>query len=298
MKEMYITEPNAIDIKAVKQLLPHGKFTLTLGNATFNHGFTSDAEALLIRSATTITSKIAVHFPRLRAIIRVGTGLDNIDTDFCKLANIKVFNAPGANANAVTEYVIAMILYVKRHLYLLNQKEVKAWNRFVFTGQGISEQIVGIIGFGNIGKLLHQKLVGLGCKKLLIYDPYISAEVIAEAGGTAGDLDTVFSRADVISLHLPLVPETRHIINAEKLQLLKPGALLINAARGGIVDESAVLSLPADKIYVADTVEGEPKVNLDLLEKRNIIITPHIASLTSSSEKAMLEAAIKNWLQS
>lgn len=297
MKEVYVSEPDVIDLETVRQLLPGETFVVTAGQADFAPGFTSGAEVLLIRSGTTVGSDIKQYFPRLNAVVRVGTGLDNVDVDFCESAGVKVYNAPGANADAVAEYVTAMILYVKRNLYRLNREDVAAWNRFVFRGEGVAGQTVGIVGFGHIGRLLQQKLLGLGCQKFFVYDPYILAETIAAAGATPADLGTVLRESDVVSLHLPLVPDTRHIIDSEKLNLLKEGALLINAARGGIVDESALLAMSKEITYVADTVEGEPKVNLALLEQKNIIITPHIASLTKDAEEAMVRVALKNYLK-
>lgn len=297
MKELYVTEPDVIDMQEVKRLLPSGRFTVTSGQASFEPGFISPAQALLIRSNTTVDATIKQFFPQLRAVIRVGTGLDNVDVDFCRSEGIEVFNAAGANADAVAEYVTAMILYVKRGLHRLNPQDVASWNRFAFRGQGIAGQTVGIVGYGNIGKLLQQKLAGLGCTKFLVYDPYVPADMIAKADAVAASLPELLRQSDIISLHLPLLPETHHSINAEKLDMLKDGALLINAARGGIVDEAALLVTNKDVTYVADTVENEPDVNPELLERENVIITPHIASLTADSERAMVRVALTNYLE-
>lgn len=297
MRELYVTEPDVIDVNEVKRLLPDGMFTVTPGQAGFAPGFTSAAQALLIRSDTTVDSSIKQFFPQLRAVIRVGTGLDNVDVGYCRSAGIEVFNAAGANADAVAEYVAAMILYVKRGLYRLNPEDVASWNRFAFRGQSVEGQTVGIVGFGHIGRLLQRKLAGLGCKKFLAYDPYVPADAIAETGAAAADLSAVLRESDIVSLHLPLLPETHHIINAEKLEMLKDGALLINAARGGIVDEAALLAAGKNITYVADTVENEPKINPALLKRGNVIVTPHIASLTAESERAMLHVALANYLE-
>jgi (S)-sulfolactate dehydrogenase len=235
--------------------------------------------------------------PNLRHAVRVGTGLDNVDRVFCQQAGIAVYNAPGANADAVAEYVLTVALMALRNVHLIEQADIQTWNRFKFAGHGIAGRRVGIVGFGHIGKLLYQKLHGLGCRNFLLHDPYVHE---APADATLIPLDGLLQHSDIISLHLPLMPQTQHCINAEKLAYLREHAILINASRGGVVDEAAVLArmqqLPFT--YIADTVEGEPHVNPALLQNPNIIITPHIASLTDEAEAAMVRMAVQNLLDS
>ncbi|MBL8159438.1 hypothetical protein JNJ66_03200 [Candidatus Saccharibacteria bacterium] len=299
MQEVYVTEPGAINLDQLRQLLPADSYAITAGHPTFAGDFTSRAQVLIIRTATTVTPEVCQKFPQLKAVIRMGTGLDNVDTKYCETAGIKVYNAPGANADAAAEYVTAMILHVRRRLYLLDEQRVSSWRRFDFSGTSISEQSVGIVGFGNIGKLLKQKLAGLGASEFYVYDPFLTAETVTQYGATMLALDELLAQADIVSLHLPLTDETRHLINDDKLALMKEGALLINAARGGIVDETALLAAIQSKnlYYVADTVEGEPHVNPALLAHERVVVTPHIASLTAASETAMLSTAVGNFLK-
>lgn len=163
----------------------------------------------------------------------------------------------------------------------------------------MAEQTVGIIGFGNIGRLLQHKLAGLGCKTFLLYDPYVAKDARLPDGARLVEFDDVLQQSDLISLHLPLLAETKHIIDSDRLNKIKKGAVLVNAARGGIVDEDALLSAidTQDFMYVADTVEGEPQINPALLDHERVIVTPHIASLTEASERRMVTLALDNFLE-
>lgn len=299
MKEAYVTEPEVIDLQQLRQLLPESSYSITAGKLELEESFKSGAQVLIIRSATNVTEEFVDHFPNLKAVVRIGTGLDNVDTDFCKTKGISVYNAPGANADAVAEYVTAIILYVRRKLHLLTKEDIQSWNRFKFTGQGLSGRTVGIIGYGNIGRLLHKKLQGLGCSSFLVYDPYLTEETAQKNNVDLVSLKKLLSESDIISLHLPLTNETKYLLNSKNLTAIKDGAILINASRGGVVEESAILSMIGKKdfTYAADTVEGEPHVNSELLHSDQIVVTPHIASLTTDSEEAMLRTAIENYIK-
>lgn len=295
---IYITEPNAISselVKAALELQADIDYSLILGSTDFSVGDCANCDTVLIRSATQIEASIAGKMPKLKHVVRVGTGLDNVDLAYCNQAGIRVYNAPGANADAVAEYVVTVSLAVLRKLHLLYRSDIVDWNRFKFNGRSITGQTIGIVGFGNIGKLLYQKLLGLGCSRFLIYDPYVTT---APDGTRLVELAELIAQSQIISLHVPLLPSTTHLIDSTLLGLLQPEAILINASRGAIVDETALLAALAERqfSYVADAVEGEPRVNLELLKNPNILITPHIASLTNSAEVAMVQIAIANLL--
>ncbi len=297
---IYVTEPEAIDLEVVKQSLNGTGMKFVSGDVLFSNSEGQDYDTLLIRSATKVGSTITEHFPHLKHIIRAGVGLDNVDLGYCKEADITVYNAPGANADAVSEYVVAVMLYALRKLNKLSKERIETWDRFAFRGSSIREQTIGIVGFGNIGRLLYEKLNVFSAPQFLVHDPYVSAESIEQKNISLVSLDELLEKSTVVSLHLPLVPETAHIINANKLSLLSDGTILINAARGGIVDEAALLRCVEDKAltYIADVVESEPRVSKALLENERIIVTPHIASLTSFSEKEMVRQALDNFLKS
>jgi phosphoglycerate dehydrogenase-like enzyme len=298
-KTIYITEPDTIDAEQAGRLLEATGYTCIAGDTEFS-GSSDGCEALLIRSATHVDSRIKDYFPALKSVIRVGAGLDNVDLGFCKQNGITVFNAPGANADAVAEYVAGMTLYATRKFYLLEKQDAATWNRFKFRGDSIARKTIGIVGFGNIGKLVYRKLQGLGCTSFVVYDPYVTTEAMeAYEGVKQVGLDHLFEQADVVSLHIPLTDETRYTVGVKTLPLFKRDVILINASRGGIVDESSLLAHMRNNpemIYIADTVENEPHVNEALLGQPNVIVTPHIASLTSDAEAAMLEQALKNFI--
>ncbi len=292
---IYVTEPQVINLSIVRAALGGTPYTLVSGSPDFLAGDAAACNVVLIRSGTHITSTILATMPHLQHVVRVGVGLDNVDLDFCRQHRIAVYNAPGANADAVAEYALTMILVALRQLHHLTRADQEAWNRFKFSGHGIASRTVGIVGFGHIGKLLYAKLRSLGCHSFMVYDPYATD---TPADARMASLDELLAGSDVVSLHLPLMPETTHIINAQKLALMKDGAILLNAARGGIVDETAVLARQKSKplTYIADTVEGEPHVNPALLNSPGTVITPHIASLTDDAEAAMVRVAIENLL--
>jgi (S)-sulfolactate dehydrogenase len=295
---IYVTEPTAINTALVKESLVDTPYSLVMGDTAYSYGPFPDCETILIRTGARIDASILDTFPNLASIIRVGTGLDNVDLEFCKAHNIAVFNAPGANAEAVADYVIATVFAVLRKLHVLEPRDVRSWNRFAFVGKNIASQIVGIVGFGHIGRILHDKLYGLGCRIFYVYDPYIKQGASLPKGVQLVSLEQLLQLSTVVSLHLPLTDETKYLINHKNVSLLQPSAVLVNASRGGIVEEAALLdALKKDQLtYIADTVENEPQVNEALLATPNAIITPHIASLTTEAEKAMVRVALENFL--
>lgn len=297
-RKIYITEPDMINMELAHELLPASEFILVEGSTDFARNHTTDCDALLIRSETYVKDDILKYFPHLRHVIRVGVGLDNVDTEFLTSHNVKVHNAPGANSDAVAEYVVTMLLGTLRRTTSLSSEDAESWNRMKFMGRSISSQAVGIVGFGHIGRLLHQKLKGLGCSQFYIYDPYLPADIQLDETITNVDLDELIVKSSVISLHLPLLPTTKYIINSDKLRMMQGNTILINAARGGIVSESDLLAVIKEKSlhYIADVVEGEPHVNKALLNHENITITPHIGSLTKESNDNMLRVAISHFL--
>jgi len=292
---IYVTEPDVIDMALVEHALGDTPHILVAGNTSFTNGEPSACNAVLIRSATHIDNTVLAHMPQLKHVVRAGTGLDNVDQTFCQRNGISVYNAPGANAEAVAEYVLTVTLMALRKLHLLERSDLETWNRFKFGGHSIATQRVGIIGFGHIGRLVYEKLRALGCHNFLLHDPFVHD---APEDATLVPLDGLLEHSTVISMHLPLLPQTRHSLNADNLKFLKEGAILINSSRGGVVDEQAVLEQLQTKTftYVADTVEGEPQVNPTLLDNPNVFVSPHIASLTDEAEAAMVRISIENLL--
>jgi len=298
MSKIYITEPEVINVHIARKILPSG-WEIVEGTTQFKGNDAKDCTVLLIRSATTVTSSIKNTFPDLKHIIRVGVGVDNIDMDFCEREGIAVYNAPGANADAVSDYIVGMMLHALRKTYLLTENDVIEWNRFKFTGRSMTGRSIGIIGFGNIGKQIFNKLQGFNCKAFFAYDPFVKKEDMPEGISYAESVEEVLRNSDIITLHVPLLPTTKYLINSDNLGLMPSGAILINASRGGIVNEADVISYGKhhDFVYVADTVEGEPHVSSDMIHAKNVLITPHIASLTIESDDNMLAVALDNFLK-
>ena len=202
---IYVTEPEVIDLAIVREVLGNADYDLVAGNPELTIGDPSICNTVLIRSGTHVDAATKEKMPDLEHVVRVGVGLDNVDLAFCEAHDIAVYNAPGANADAVAEYAVAVILMGLRKIHLLEHSDLETWNRHKFSGQSIASRTVGIVGFGNIGRLLHQKLSALGCNDFLLYDPYVT---MAPEGTRMAELDELLSESDVISLHLPLLQES------------------------------------------------------------------------------------------
>jgi phosphoglycerate dehydrogenase-like enzyme len=297
VNKIYITEPNVINMHIVRKLLGDN-WNIVEGNPAFDGTNIEDCSALLIRSATTITPSIRNTFPKLRHIVRVGVGIDNIDMSFCDHEGIAIYNAPGANADAVSDYVVGMMFQALRKTHLLSRHDIKEWNRFKFTGRSMAGRTIGIIGFGHIGKQIFSKLQGFNCESFLVYDPFIKEEDMPEGTTYASSVEEVLRNSDIITLHVPLIPSTKYLINKKNLALLPEEAILINASRGGIVNEAEITQYMRehDLVYIADTVEGEPEVSETLLDAANVVVTPHIASLTKEADDNMVIVALENFL--
>jgi phosphoglycerate dehydrogenase-like enzyme len=294
---VYVSEPEAIDISQIKERLETAGYEIFLGSTDFSANVPEQCEVLLVRSQTRVTADIITTFPNLRSIIRVGTGLDSIDVDFCKANGISIYSAPGANAHAVAEYVIMMMLIVLRKYHLLQSEDVHNWNRYKFRGSSLTTQSIGIVGYGAIGRLVYEYARGLGCTRFYVYDPYVKSDALPEVM-MQGTLENVIRNSGIITVHVPLTNETKYLIGERELNAMQFGTILLNASRGGIVNELSVVRAASEGriFYVADTVENEPSVRQELVDTENIIVTPHMASLTDSAEAAMLLQAVKNFL--
>ena len=246
-----------------------------------------DVDALIVRNRTQVNAEILAAAPRLKVVGRLGVGLDNIELPACKARNVEVIPATGANALAVAEYVIATAMVLLRGAYF-SSAAVGAgqWPRGPLSnGREIGGKVLGIVGFGDIGRLVARLAQGLGMR-VVASDPMIdaAAPVWKEAGVVCRTLDALLAESDVISLHVPLVAETRNLINTARLALMKSNAVLINSARGGIVDEAALAAaLRAKKLGAAalDVFDDEPlKAGSTLADCPNLLLTPHIAGVT------------------
>lgn len=257
-------------------------------------------EALIVRSRTKVTVDLMDKAPRLRVIGRAGVGVDNIDLEAAKTRGIIVVNAPQATTDAVAEHTLALLFAVARGIPQADasMKQGK-WEKKRFMGVELTGRTLGLVGIGRIGAAVAQRARGLGMY-VLAYDPYLPREVIAQRGAEpVPTLDDLLARADVVSVHVPLTEETRHLIDREALAKMKPGAILLCTARGGVVDEDALLeALEQGHLYGAglDVFEHEPPGATPLVTHPRVVATPHIAAQTEEAQRrAALDIAEEVW---
>ena len=249
-----------------------------------------DTDALIVRNRTQVNAEILAAAPKLKVVGRLGVGLDNIDMPGCKARNVEVIPATGANALAVAEYVIATAMMLLRGAYFSTAAVTAGqWPRGPLSnGREIGGKVLGIVGFGDIGRLVARLAQGLGMR-VVASDPMIaaSAPVWRETGVACLRLDELLAQSDVITLHVPLVAETRNMINAARLATMKTDAVLINSARGGIVDEAALaVVLRSGQLGGAalDVFHDEPvKAGSMLTDCPNLLLTPHIAGVSAEA---------------
>ncbi|MGI9366007.1 MAG: hydroxyacid dehydrogenase [Rhizobiaceae bacterium] len=262
----------------------------------------ADARAIVVRNATQVDIELLEAAPDLKVVARMGVGLDNIDLDACKERNIEVCPAIGANALSVAEYVIATAMILLRGPAYFATPDVAAgaWDRPKFgSGVELAGRTMGVIGFGSIGQVVGAKARAMGMD-VIAYDAVMAEGDPAWKEVQRVTLEELVAQSDVITLHCPLLPQTRDLINADELQKMKHGAILINSARGGIVNEAAcAAALKSGKLGGAalDTLDVEP-INAEACALfkgiDNLILTPHIAGVTQESNRRIAEVAADN----
>jgi len=247
-----------------------------------------DVDAVLVRSATTIDAEVLAAAPRLRVIARAGVGLDNVDVKAATQAGVMVVNAPTSNIVSAAELAIALLLAVARSLPQANASLREGqWKRSKFVGVELYEKTVGIVGLGRIGVLVAQRLTAFGMK-VVAYDPYVSTARAGQLGVHLVGLDELLADSDFISVHLPKTAETVGMIGEEQLRRVKPGVRIINAARGGIVDEQALYAaLKEGRVAGAafDVFAREPCTDSPLFELDNVVVTPHLGASTDEAQE-------------
>lgn len=245
-------------------------------------GELKDAEVLIVRSATQVSQQLIANCQKLRIVVRAGVGLDNIDADACEKRKIKVINTPGASANAVAELAIGLMITMLRNVQKAHlQMKNKTWDKAKLIGSEIAGKTLGIIGFGRIGSMVAEKAYALGMN-VITYDPHPKESKLAEFI----DLDKLFARADVITLHVALSEETKNLINKTNITKMRNGVYLVNTSRGEVVDEDALYgACKSGKIAGAalDVYKQEPYTG-KLLELDNVYFTPHLGASTKEAQ--------------
>ena len=250
------------------------------------------ADALIVRNRTQVDAALLSSAPKLRVVGRLGVGLDNIDVDACAARMIDVIPATGANAQAVAEYVIAAALLLLRGAYAATPDVAAGrWPRPALSnGRELAGTTLGLIGFGGIGRLTGRLARALGMR-VIGFDPQVpaSSNVWRDDDTLPRTLDQAVAEADVVSLHVPLTPATRNLMDAARIATMKPEAILINTSRGGVVDEAALAAaLRARRLGGAalDVFEQEPlRSGSPLADCANLLLTPHIAGVTRESNQ-------------
>ncbi|MEM9259774.1 MAG: hydroxyacid dehydrogenase [Bacteroidota bacterium] len=257
-----------------------------------------DIHAIVTRGKGDVSRELLDLCPQLQVIARCGVGLDNVDVAYATTRGVKVVNAPGSNADTVAEHTLGLMLSLQRQTYA-SVAAVKAGNwdfRKTYGGDEIRGKTLGILGYGNIGKRVGDLARAFGMRVLHWARP----QVPTQDEGAVQKLAELLAQSDILSLHLPLTEATRNLLSAEMLTHLRPHALIINTARGGIIDETALLSaLQSGHIggYAADVLAEEPPAaDYPLLSLPNVLLTPHSASLTARTYNFMCVLTVNNTL--
>lgn len=264
----------------------------------------ADVDVLIVRNRTQVRGELLQALSRCKVVGRLGVGLDNIDVPACQARGMQVIPATGANALSVAEYVIGTAMLLLRGAYQSQAAMVQGqWPRNALSsGREIHGKTLGLIGYGSIGQLTARLAQALGMR-VQAHDALMAPDhpAFASTGVQAVSLDTLLTASDVISLHVPLLPSTQNLINAARLAQVKPGAIVINSARGGVVDEAAVVAaLRSGHLGGAalDVFEQEPlKSGALFADCPNLILTPHIAGVSLESNERVSELIARKVLE-
>ncbi len=252
------------------------------------------SSGLILRGKTKVTAEVLQHAGHLRVICRAGSGVDNIDLESAKEKQIAVFNTPGANSTSVAELTWGLILALHRKIALASESMKQGrWEKKSFSGHEVFGRRLGVIGLGQIGSQVARLGIAFGCK-VVGHDANVDASLVSNQMESA-PLDELLATSDIVTLHLPLNAETRGLLAGGMLATMKKGAVLVNAARGGLVDETELLGLLKNGHLAGaglDVFEDEPPANQELISLSNVVATPHIGAATAEAQsRAGLRAA-------
>lgn len=257
-------------------------------------------DAIVVRSATKVTKEVIEAGTDLKVIARAGTGLDNVDLNAAKKAGITVVNTPGANSVSVAELTIGLMLGLFRHIPRgTNGLKEGLWEKKKLKGYELFKKTVGVVGFGTIGKQVAERLLAFGCE-ILAYD------VVKDAGGLDVEfvgLEELYEKSDIITIHTPLLDATKGLINGKAFEQMKKGVFIIDAARGGILDEQALFdNIENGKVAGAalDVFDVEPptdELRKKLIAFDNVVCTPHIGASTYEAQERVGEQIVENLIK-
>ncbi|WP_280293675.1 phosphoglycerate dehydrogenase [Nocardia abscessus] len=246
-----------------------------------------EADALLVRSATTVDAEVLEAGKNLKIVARAGVGLDNVDVPAATERGVMVVNAPTSNIHTAAEHAVTLLLAAARQVPAADATlRERTWQRSKFNGVEIFGKTVGVVGLGRIGQLFAARLAAFETK-IVAYDPYVSPARAAQLGIELLTLDELLERADLISIHLPKTPETKGLIGKEAIAKTKPGVIIVNAARGGLVDEAALAdAIKSGHVRAAglDVFDTEPCTDSPLFDLPQVVVTPHLGASTSEAQ--------------
>ncbi|MCC3329714.1 phosphoglycerate dehydrogenase [Nocardia abscessus] len=246
-----------------------------------------EADALLVRSATTVDAEVLEAGKNLKIVARAGVGLDNVDVPAATERGVMVVNAPTSNIHTAAEHAVTLLLSAARQVPAADATlRERTWQRSKFNGVEIFGKTVGVVGLGRIGQLFAARLAAFETK-IVAYDPYVSPARAAQLGIELLTLDELLERADLISIHLPKTPETKGLIGKEAIAKTKPGVIIVNAARGGLVDEAALAdAIKSGHVRAAglDVFDTEPCTDSPLFDLPQVVVTPHLGASTSEAQ--------------
>jgi D-3-phosphoglycerate dehydrogenase len=247
-----------------------------------------DVDAILVRSATQVDAEALAAAPRLRVVARAGVGLDNVDVRAATQAGVMVVNAPTSNIVSAAELAVALLLATARSVAQANASlRAGLWKRSSYTGVEMFEKTLGVVGLGRIGVLVVQRLAAFGMN-IIAYDPYVSTARAGQLGVRLVGLEELLIESDFITVHLPKTPETVGLIGESQLRLVKPSVRIVNAARGGILDEEALYrALKEGRVAAAglDVFNREPCTDSPLFELDSVVATPHLGASTDEAQE-------------
>ncbi|MGB7969093.1 MAG: phosphoglycerate dehydrogenase, partial [Methanobacterium sp.] len=247
-----------------------------------------DFDAIIVRSRTKVTREVIEASPKLKIIARAGVGVDNVDVQAATERGVMVINAPESTSITVAEHTMGLMLALSRKIAIADSSVKQGkWEKSRFMGIELNGKTLGVIGMGRIGSQVVTRSKAFGMSTI-VYDPYITKKTALELGVTVVDLETLIKKSDVMTIHVPLTNETKHLISKEQFEMMKENAFIINCARGGIINEDDLFeALSTNKIRGAglDVFENEPPKDSPLLGLDNIVLTPHIAASTSEAQR-------------
>ncbi|HEY1270348.1 MAG TPA: phosphoglycerate dehydrogenase [Terriglobales bacterium] len=287
------------------QLLKEAEWTVVTPDRIANQleAELQSADALIVRSAVQVDEALLGHANQLRVIGRAGVGVDNIDVDAATRKGIAVMNTPGANATAVAEQTLGMMLAMARHLCRANDlMHAGKWEKKSLQGTELRGKNLGVVGLGRIGMEVARRAKAFGME-IVAHDPFVSTAVAKEQGIRMTKLEEVYAVADYLTLHVGLTPQTNGMINAESLSKMKKGVRLVNCARGELVNESDLAEAIRQGQVAAvalDVFSQEPPTNSPLIGMANVVLTPHTGGSTSEAQEAVgyqIALQVKDYLK-